>query len=342
MTNKRLQLIAFLTVFAAVGLVAVLIWWPYLKLLFLAVVLAILFRPVYDFLAKKIKSEPFAAILTVLLILIIVAGPLYLIGQLVFDELISLYNQLRGSGLQISQSEIVASLPAQIQPAAVNFFADLSSKFSQLAANTFQSVTGVLSNVAGFFLSFFLLFFTVYYLLRDGKKIKAYINTIFPLSVSHEDVLVAKLESAVSGVVKGGFLVALIQGVTATVGYLVFGLPNPFLWGAFTVVAALVPTVGTSLAIIPAILFLLITGHTGAGVGMAIWGIAAVSTIDNIVGPKLIGSKIHLHPLLVLFSILGGIELFGFVGFLLGPILMAVFVTLLDIYRKDLKEYLGK
>jgi len=342
MTHQRLQLIAFLILFVAVGVIAILIWWPYLTLLFIAIILAILFRPVYEWLVKKFKSESFAAILTIVLILIIVIGPLYLMGQLVFYELIGLYNQIKGSGVSISQTELVASLPGQMQPVATNLLADLGNKLAQVASSTFQSVTSVLSNVAGFFLSFFLVFFTVYYLLRDGKKIKKYINTVFPLSTEHEDVLVGKLESSVSGVVKGAFLVALIQGIIATVGYLIFGLPNAFLWGSFTVLAALVPTVGTSLALIPAVAFLFLTGHTGAGVGLAIWGIAAVSTIDNIVGPKLIGSKTHLHPMLVLFSILGGIQMFGFVGFLLGPILMAIFVTLLDIYRQDLKAYMGK
>ncbi len=341
MNHRRIQLVGFLVVFVATGLVVVLMWWPFLKLLITAIILAILFLPVYDRLTKKLKNEAFSAILTILLILLIVVGPLYVLGQLLFNELIGFYNQLGGS-VQISQNEIIRSLPSQFQPAATNFLQDLGSRLSSLAGNAFTSVTDILSNIAGFFLSFFLVFFSIYYLLRDGKKIRKFINSVFPLSESHEDVLVAKLEGAISGVVKGAFLVALIQGTTATVGYLIFGLANPFLWGAFTVLAALVPTVGTSLAIIPAVLYLFFTGHIGAGIGLIIWGVAAVSTIDNIIGPKLIGSKTNLHPLLILFSVLGGLQLFGIVGFLLGPILMAVFVALLDIYKTDLKIHLNK
>lgn len=342
MTNQRLQIVAFLLVFIVMGLIVALMWWPFLKLLALVGILAILFLPVYDRLFEKFKSEPLAALLTLLAILLIVMVPLYVIGQLLFNELIGLYNQLRGGSISISKSQIVESLPFQLQPVLTNFLQDLGSKLSNIAANAFQGVTGVLSNIAGFFLSFFLVFFSLYYFLRDGKKIKGYISGVFPLSQAHENVLVSKLEDAVVGVVKGSFLVALIQGTVATVGYLIFGVPNPFLWGVFTVLAALVPTVGTSLAIIPAVLYLLISGSTGAAVGLGIWGAAAVGTIDNIVSPKLIGSRTRLHPLLVLFGVLGGMRLFGFIGFLLGPIIMAVFVALLDIYRQDLKQYLEK
>ncbi len=325
-----------------VGIVVALIWWPFLELLALAGILAVLFWPIYQKMVKGFNSEPLAAIASIIIILFIVMVPLYLIGQLLFNELIGLYNQLKAGSAHISGSELVASLPPRWQGPAQNFLADLGSKFSGFAANAFQSVTAVLSNIAGFVLSFFLVFFTVYYLLRDGEKIKTYIASVFPLSERHENVLVEKLSLAINGVVKGAFLVALIQGTVATVGFLIFGVPNPFLWGAFTVLAALVPNVGTSLALIPAVLYLFIMGSSGSAIGLAIWGALAVGTIDNIVSPKLIGAKAKLHPLLVLFGVLGGIKLFGFVGFLLGPIIMAVFVTLLDIYREDLKEYLEK
>ena len=325
-----------------VSIVVALIWWPFLKLLALAAILAVLFWPIYQKMVKAFKSEPLSAIVVILIILFIVMVPLYLIGQLLFNEILGVYSQLKAGSVHISGSELVSSLPLEWQGPAQNFLADLGSKFSAFAANAFQSVTAILSNIAGFVLSFFLVFFTVYYLLRDGEKIKAYIASVFPLSERHENVLVEKLSTSISGVVKGSFLVALIQGAVATAGFFIFGVPNPFLWGAFTVLAALVPNVGTALSLVPAVLYLAVTGSSGSAIGLAIWGALAVGTIDNIVSPKLIGSKAKLHPLLVLFGVLGGIKLFGFVGFLLGPIIMAVFMTLLDIYREDLKEYLEK
>jgi predicted PurR-regulated permease PerM len=132
---------------------------------------------------------------------------------------------------------------------------------------------------------------------------------------------------------------AIIQGVVAMIGFTIFGVPQPLLWGLFTVMAALVPNVGTSLSLIPAVIYLLVTGHIGAGIGLAVWGMLAVGLIDNLLSPRLIGSRIQLHPLLVLLSVIGGLQFFGFLGFLIGPILLAVFVAMVDIYRSDFKKY---
>ncbi len=341
-SHEKLQLAVFLTVLVLVGIIVTLMWLPYSTLLAMAVILAVLFWPVYRKLQIAFKNGPLAAITSILIILLIVMAPLFLIGQLLFNELIGLYNQLRQGSAHINRSELVASLPENLQGLARNFLSDLGARFSQLAASAFQGATKIVSNVAGFLLSFFLVFFTVYYLLRDGQNVMKYLSTVFPLSAKHGNILVEKLSSAVSGVVKGSFLIALIQGTVSTIGYLIFGVPNPFLWGAFTVITALVPTVGTSIAIVPAVVYLLITGHTGAGIGMAVWGVIAVGLIDNFLSPKLIGSQTKLHPLMVLFGVLGGIKLFGYVGFLLGPIIMAIFVTLLDIYRDDLKGFLER
>lgn len=342
MDHQRIQLTALSIIFALVAIAVVWMWWPFLTLLAMGVILAVLFQPIYNNILHKTRSEVLSASLTIFIILLIVIAPLYLIGQLLFNELVTLYNNYQNNGSLFNAGVAIDALPGPIKDVVQNFVHDLTQKFSGFAANTFAGITSVLSNVAGFFLSFFLVFFTVYFLLRDGDQAKKFFNSILPISKKHENLLVTKLESAVNGVVKGMFLIAIIQGSMATLGFFIFRVPNPFLWGAFTVLAALVPTIGTSISLVPAVLYLFLTGHVGLGIGMAIWGITAVGLIDNIVGPRLVGSRVNLHPLLVLFSILGGVNLFGFLGVLLGPIFMAIFVTLLDIYRSDLNEYLNR
>jgi len=148
-------------------------------------------------------------------------------------------------------------------------------------------------------------------------------------------LLAGKMDMAVKGVVQGAFTVALIQGAVSTIGFFIFGVPEPLLWGVFTVLVALVPTVGTMLSLVPAVLYLLISGHTGAGIGMAIWAWLSISSIDNFISPRLIGHKTKLHPLVSLLSVLGGISIFGYLGFLIGPIIAAIFMTLLEIYASN-------
>ena len=340
LSHERLQFIVLSIIFGLIALAVALIWWPFLKLLAIAGILAVLFWPMYLRLEKKMANSPMAAIATILILLLILVVPVLILGQLLFSELAQLYSSLRD--IHISQAQVLAKFPDVLQPLAGEFLADLGSKVSALAGDIFGGLSQALSSAAGFFLSVFLVFFTIYFFLRDGHRIKDFANTILPMSESKENVLVNKLSEAVTGVVKGSFLVALIQGVVATIGFMIFNVPNPLLWGMFTILAALVPNVGTSLSLIPAVIYLFLVDRTGSAVGLAIWGALAVGLIDNIVSPKLIGAQAKLHPLLVLFSVLGGIQFFGFIGFLLGPIIMAMFVALLEIYRTDLRKYLGK
>lgn len=341
MNNQRLQIIAFYILLAVATLVVFMMWLPFFKLIALGAILAILFLPVYKNITKRTGNEIFASWLTIIIILLIVIIPLYLLGQLMFNETVNLLGQVNnGSGW--NPSSLVHNLPEKLQGLGGKFFGDLGAKFSAIAGTAFASITDIVSNVANFFISFFFVFFTTFYLLRDGEKLKKYMAGIFPLSEQHENLIITRLEEAVSGVVKGSFLVALIQGLVGTAGYIIFGLPAAFLWGAFTVLAALVPNVGTAIAWVPAVIYLFAAGRVGAAVGMLIWSVLLTGTIDNFVSPRIISSRTQIHPLLVLFGVLGGLQMFGFIGVLLGPITMAVFVTLLDIYKTDLKTYLEK
>jgi predicted PurR-regulated permease PerM len=339
-TLKRVQAISFLVMLLVVLVIVLFILKPFVNILALGVILAILFRPIYRWFLKWIDKPSVASLLTIVLILLIIILPLWLFGQVLFNELVSIYNRYRVGEIALDRNQIVHSLPPQLQNIFETFSRDINSFIGRFTADAFQTFSGLLSNVAGFFVSFFMLFFIVYYLLRDGDHIKQVFMDISPIASKQEYKLFDRVVEAVNGVVKGSFLVALIQGLVATIGFFIFGVPEPFLWGLFTVVAALVPTVGTSISLIPAIAYLVITGQVPNAIGMAIWGAAAVGTIDNFISPKLIGSRTKLHPVLVLLSVIGGIQFFGILGFLIGPILMAVFVALIEMYRTDFKDYL--
>jgi predicted PurR-regulated permease PerM len=339
LTHERLQFIILSLIFALLGLAVTLIWWPFLKLLVISGILAILFWPFYERMEKRVNNPIMSATATILILLIILIVPLIVLGQMLYGELIGLYADLKD--IHISQAQVLAKFPQQFQPWAVEFLTDLGSKAGEFAGGVFTGLSQAVSSAAGFFFSVFLMFFSLYYFLRDGDKIQLFANKILPLSENKENFLVKKLSLAISGVVKGSFLVALIQGSVATIGFYIFQVPNPLLWGSFTVLAALVPNVGTSLSLIPAVLYLFMIDRTGAGIGMAIWGALAVGLIDNVVSPKLIGAQAKLHPVLVLFSVLGGLQLFGFLGFLIGPIIMSMFVVLIEVYSLDLKKYLS-
>ncbi len=340
--QKRLQLISFLVLLlVAAGLVFAVVR-PFIDILVLSFILAVLFYPVRDWFLQKLKSKVLASFATLGVILLIILVPLLLLGQVIFSESVHLYNNIRDGSFVIDRGQIISTLPSSVQEFITSTTQDLSVYITRFTTNAFQTFSSIVSNLATFVLSFFLTLFTTYYFLKDGKYFQEVLMDISPIDDTQERLLFTKISKAVNGVVKGQFLTAVVQGVVSTIGYVVFGMPNAFLWGLFTTLAALVPTVGTSLALIPAVLYLLITGHTGQAVGLAIWGAVAVGLVDNLIGPRVIGNTTNVHPLLMLIAVLGGVTAFGFLGFLLGPILMAVFVAMVEMYRKDFQAFLDK
>lgn len=336
--NKKLETIGFYVVLSLVGLVVGLMWWPFWQVLALAGIVAVLFLPIYEKINLELKSPNLAASLSVVLILLIIVLPLWLIGQLLFNELVDLYEKFRLGNLSFSQVAAYKNFSPDTQALLNTMGSDMSALLSKFTSSAYAFVQQMLSNLVTFFMSLFILSFTVFFFLRDSKKIKEIFIELFPLPTNYEHELVTKVESAISGVLKGTFLIALLQGVVGVIGFLIFGLPQPLLWAAATVIASMVPTVGTALVLIPAVIYLFLTGHAPQAIGMIIWGSVVVGLVDNFASPRLIGKNLKIHPVLALLSILGGLKLFGFLGFLFGPIIMSVLVALVEIYSKDLKQ----
>jgi predicted PurR-regulated permease PerM len=339
---RRIHLISFLIGLASIFVLVAWLLQPFVSILAFAIIITVLLHPVYNFFLARIKKPGLASIITLLVMLVAVAIPVWLFGQVIYNEILGLYQRYHNGGLILDRNQIVAGLPNYVQNLIEDFSEELNNFFAQVTNELFSSVTTVVSNVAGFVTAFFIFLFVVYYLLKDGSKIKQTLLDLSPLENGQAIKLFNKLVSAVNGVVKGSFIVALIQGVVATVGFLIFGLPEPFLWGAVTVVASLVPMVGTALVLVPAVIFLAITGHSPQAFGLAIWGAVAVGLADNFIAPKLIGNSIKLHPVLVLLAVIGGLQFFGILGFLIGPIIMAIFVAMVEMYREDFKDYLSQ
>lgn len=338
--NAQIQTYTFLGILIAIFILVLFIFKPLFNVLAFTLILTIVFNPLFTKLKKWFKSDSLAAALTVLIVLIVIAGFFWVFGQLLFNELTNLYSKFRGGEFVFNRDDLVAKLPISLQEPVRVITQDLNSIISRLTSGAFQTVSFVFSNLASFFFNVFLVFFALYYLLKDGEKIKNLVLKISPISNNQENILYEKVTRSVNGVMKGTFLVAVIQATVGCIGFLFFGLPNPILWTMAVFLAAFIPNIGTSLVIIPAVLYLYFDSSTPLAIGMAIWGALAVGLIDNLVSPKLVGRSAQLHPLLVLLSVIGGLQLFGFLGFLIGPIVLAIFSALIEMYIVHFKEYL--
>lgn len=188
------------------------------------------------------------------------------------------------------------------------------------------------ASVLGIFLRVLIFMMALYYFLKEGMKLEKVLIKKSPLHDDDAATILNQLKRTISSVVKGSLAIACIQGALAGVGFLIFGVPNAALWGVSTAVAALIPGVGTSLVLGPAIIYLFITGSLWQAVGMLLWSVFLVGLIDNFLAPRLMGKGAMLHPLVILLSVLGGIALYGPVGIFLGPLTISFLFAVFTVY----------
>lgn len=313
---------------------------PFLTPLILAAVFAVVLQPLYrHVLSLMPRWTSTASLLTVLLTVIGILVPLSLIGTQIGIEARQLYLDLSDRDtkalLQSAAGQLDATVSAII-PAAGGFSNNLSVNVSSYAQTGLawiaEHVGDAASGVASALLKFFIFFIALYYLLRDGKKLKERLVELSPLRDTYDERIFDKLELAVNSVIKGNLTIALLQGVLTGIGFTIFGVPNSVLWGTVAAIAALIPGLGTGLVFVPTILFMYFIGEIGPALGLIVWGVLAVGLIDNFLSPQLIGTGMKLHPLLVLLSVLGGLSFFGAIGIFLGPLSLSLLFAFLSIY----------
>ncbi len=303
--------------------------------LILAAVFAFLFQPIYQkFLSLLRKRESVAALATTLLAVILIMVPIALLGTQIFKESSHLYQSLVSEGGD-GFVEVIENMINQIRtalPIPPEFELNLGQYVRQGLEVLIQNFGAVFSSLAKLMLNAFVFLTAFYFFLKDGHTLRKYLVALSPLDDRDDELIVLRLKLGVSAAIKGNLAIGLIQGVLTGIGFAIFGVPNAVLWGGVAVVAAFLPGIGTALIIIPAIIFLFLTGNTFSGFGLLVWGLVAVGLVDNFLGPKLVGHGMRLHPLAVFIAVLGGLAFFGPLGFLLGPLAMSVCLALIDIH----------
>ncbi len=269
------------------------------------------------------------------MVFIVLIIPLTFISVQIFQEATGIYTSLAtpSNSTEFSRHAVEALKNLKVnlnipESAVVNIDQYIKSGLDIFI----QNIGSLFTNAIKILVDTFIFLLALYYLLKDGKTIKNKIIELSPLSDVYDVIVFDKLEIATNSIIRGNLTVALVQGILTSIGFLFFGVPSAVLWGLVTVVAALVPSVGTSLVILPAIVYLFVVGKAASAFGLLVWGMLAVGLIDNVLGPKLIGRNVRLHSFLILLSILGGISFFGPIGFLLGPLTLNLFLTLFEIY----------
>lgn len=337
MSSKTIQLVFFAVFTAGISVLLFFVLKPYLAVIFISGVFAISFYPIYKKMVDKFNGrESLASFVVTFLILIFIIIPVIILSAFILREAISLYNSMvfgNGSQILISQADILFNKFSSLFP---NGVVDSQINLEVYARNLLNWIIGhfgsVFSTVFGGILNFILILISIYYLFIFGDKIKKGLLIWSPLPDEYDEEFIQTLRSSIDAVLRGRILISIVQGVFVGVGFAIFGVGSPVLWGFVGGIASLIPILGTSVIVVPAIAFLFLSNSIGAGVGLLIWSAFVVGLADNVIPILFFKGKMKIHPMLVLFSMLGGVEVFGVIGFLVGPVIVSAFIALMKIY----------
>ncbi|MBP9711819.1 MAG: AI-2E family transporter [Candidatus Pacebacteria bacterium] len=312
-----------------------LIFRPFWIVLVLGICFSIVLYPVYKWFNLKTPNW-LASLLTVVLFTIILCGPILGIGAIVFNQSQDMFHSITKSGASQPFLDRIDLAVNNALPNGVVF--DVKARVSDFIAYTSSNIANIFTTTLSAFFSFILMLLIMFYFLKDGAHWRQSLIVLSPLGDENDEKIIKRLTLAVNGVIKGSLFIGLIQGILMGFGLWLFHVPNPALWGMVAAVASLLPTIGTALVSIPAIIFLLATGDSGNAIGLVLWSALGVGMIDNFLSPYIVGGSINIPPLLILFAVLGGISLLGPVGIIVGPLTVSLLYTLISIYRNEFKQ----
>ncbi len=306
---------------------------PFLSVLVWALTLAVLFTPLQRRFEAKFKHASLAAIVSVLLIGLIVVVPAIFVGQQLVLQAI---NGTQLIETQINSGEWQRTLEAQPQLAPIiekiQTFIDLPGALNTLTTWLGATAGSIVKGSVFQLLKLCLVFYVLFFFLRDRYLILKSIKSLSPLSEAEMHSIFRKIGDTIHATVYGTFAVAFVQGLLGGLMFWWLGLPAPLLWGLVMGLLAIIPMLGAFVVWAPAALFLALQGHWGSALILTLWGMLVVGTVDNLLRPVLVGDRLKLHTVLVFLSVVGGLMLFGPAGVILGPVVLTATITLLEIW----------
>jgi predicted PurR-regulated permease PerM len=335
LTGRSLGL---LVIFAIAAYLCWLMLRPFVGVLMWAIVLVVVFYPAHRRLVAWTGKPGSAAALSTLLVILTILLPVIGVTFAVAQELSGAVETVQGGLGQI------LDIPA-IQPVVrwLDKYVDLDSLRSSdyvtthlqawsaaIAGPTLMFVGGLLNALV----TMVLVVFTMFYFFRDGEALRVALYEIVPLEYEQSNDIVMRTREVIGATIYGVLAISAIQG---TLGYLIFlllGLPSPLLWGVVMFLMSMIPMAGAFIVWVPAALYLLLTGSYVKAIVLAVWGVVVIGSIDNFLSPRLVGRRARLHELLIFFSVLGGLQVFGVLGLVIGPVLAAITLALIEVVRQ--------
>ncbi|WP_257446928.1 AI-2E family transporter [Archangium lipolyticum] len=311
---------------------------PFLMPVLLGGFLVVLFLPLQDTLFRtRLRNYPsLCAGLSTVAIFLLILAPLAVVGWLVAREVLGLMEHTQDVLDRMDLRQVAANLNL---PRGLRRYVPATPQTEQALAGAMASGASVLSELLGagtaLIIDLFLMTVAMYYFFLDGRRLWAEATQLIPLDKRYTQAFAQEFTDVAHAIIYGNTITALVQGALGVVGLMLAKVPHAGVWGAAMVLVAMVPVGGTALVWGPIGAVLVLLGRVNEGVFLLAWGAFVVSSIDNVLRPKLCGSRMALHPLLVFLSMFGGLAVFGMMGLLVGPLIASLFMAMVRIYRRD-------
>jgi predicted PurR-regulated permease PerM len=314
---------------------------PFLSPIAWAIVFSIVFYPVYAFMVKYVKWKPLASVLTICVILLAILGPFSYLSYQLTQELITLVNHVEGGQYDPLKTvlahplinSVLSKVLATFNITEAEFQRTIIENISRLGKESVGLIKSGLGNAVSVALDFVLMLLTIFFLLTDGPVFFEKIGDYLPFSPKQKEKLIAETKGIVVSTIYGGITVAVAQGIIGGIAFSVLGIPSPVVWGLAMFVCSFIPLFGTFLIWGPGAVYLFAHGSIVKAIILILIGVVGISSVDNILRPLILRGKMKLPTLAIFFSILGGIKLFGFIGLIMGPLVLALFVSVAEILR---------
>jgi len=346
--HKKKATLIFLLVMLAISLgFCYMIAQPFLRPLAFAVVLAIACHPLFLWLQTYTKTSSRAALLATLLVFVLFVVPLIFLLFAASGQAIGLAQSFsQKSAEQGGMMALLLKLLERpigwagryINLSTFDLRSEIITHLNAAGAYLLKLGAALLGNVAGFVVDAIITFFTLFFFFREGGAIVQRITALLPLSERQSQKILRGISDTIIGNVYGIVAVGAAQGLLTGIATKIVGMNSSLLLGLAAGICSVIPVVGASIVWFPIAVFLLFTGHVWKGIFLLLWGTVVVSMVDNIIRPLVVGGKVELHPVLLLFALIGGAQAFGFIGLFLGPVILSITVALVEILLEEMRS----
>jgi len=323
---------------------------PFLGPIVWAILLSIVFYPLFQKLQRLLKKrEAVSAMIMTLLVIVVIVLPSGLLTISLANEVVDAYHDLeemiKTGRLQAYLEQIRQVTPFQWIWTRLDQYLDLSQadpfKFllknlQQIGTFLFNQTSMIFKGLSTFVIGFFFALLSLYYLFKDGNRLLERLKAVAPIPSKERELILLRFKDMIYATIYGGIVVAIVQGLLGGLIFWILGISSPILWGTAMAFLSFIPVGGTALIWAPASLLFIIQGNFLKGIILLLFGALVISMVDNFLRPKLISSKTNIHPLLLFFSVLGGIQAFGMIGLVAGPLVTTLCLTLIEIYAEGI------